>query len=307
MAHKLWTEKYRPNRIADYLFHDDIQKAAITKMIAEQSIPHLFLHGHQGTGKTTLARILIKEIEVDEMDVLEINASEENSVDIIRDKIKSFVVTSAMGPYKVVLLEEADYITPQGQAIMRNMMEQYSDCVRFILTGNYAHKIIPAIRSRCQEFYFKAPDKDDVTLFVAKILVAEKVKASVELLDKYVTHSYPDVRKIINNLQLNSPNGVLLDPQEGQQNQDYKFTLIDLIEKDKWEEARQLCCNNVSAEEWEELYSFLYTNLDKTPKFKNKQKWEEGIITIAEHLYKHTIVADREINAAAMFIKLGRI
>ncbi len=258
--HKLWVEKYRPQTVDEYIFHDNAQKTAVMKMIADKSIPHLLLSGVQGSGKTTLAQILINEMDVDETDVITINASDENSVDTIRDKIKSFITTFAMGEFKIVHLEEADYITPNGQGVMRRMMEEYSDTARFILTCNYENKIIPAVKSRCQQFRFKAGDKVDIAEYAAGILMAEKVKFDLDTLDKYIAIGYPDVRKIVNLLQQYTSDGVLSLPLSDKEAGDYKFKLLDFIERDKWLDARLLCCENVVAEEWEEVYRFLYEN-----------------------------------------------
>ncbi len=305
--HKLWVEKYRPQTVNEYIFHDNAQRNAVMKMIADKSIPHLLLSGVQGSGKTTLAQILINEMDVDETDVITINASDENSVDTIRDKIKSFITTFAMGEFKIVHLEEADYITPNGQGVMRRMMEEYSDTARFILTCNYENKIIPAVKSRCQQFRFKAGDKVDIAEYAADILISEKVKFDLDTLDKYIAIGYPDVRKIVNLLQQYTIDGQLTLPLSDKEAGDYKFKLLDFIERDKWLDARLLCCENVVAEEWEEVYRFLYENLNKAPKFQDKDKWEGGIVVIADHLYKHGIVADPEINAAAMFIRMTQL
>ena len=295
------------HKISEYIFHDKNQKLAVSKMIAERSIPHLLFSGVAGSGKTCLAQILINEIGVDEMDVLTLNASDENSVDVIRDKIKNFIITYSMGPFKVIHLSEADYISPQGQGIMRHMMEEYADAARFILTCNYENKIIPAIKSRCQHFRFKAADKDDIAEYIVGILASERVKFDLPLIDKYIAIGYPDIRKIVNLLQQNSSDGVLQQPLTSGETSDYKFKLIELLESDDWQEIRKLICENVVAEEWEDVYRFLYENLDKAPKFSVQNKWEEGIVVVADHLYKHTLVADPEINAAAMFIRLTQL
>lgn len=305
--HKLWVEKYRPTTIDDYIFHDDGMKNSFLRMIADKSIPHLLLSGVQGTGKTTIAQILISEMELEETDVLTINASDENSVDTIRDKIKGFVTTFAMGDFKIVHLEEADYITPAGQAVMRRLMEEYADEARFILTCNYENKIIPAIKSRTQQFRFRAGDKVDITEYAANILLSEKIKFDIDTLDKYVAIGYPDIRKIIGLLQQNCIDGQLTKPLSDKESGDYKFALLELIERDKWIDARQLCCENVVAEEWEEVYRFLFDNLSKSPKFQDRDKWEAAIVILADYLYKHGIVADPEINAAAMFIQLTNV
>lgn len=308
MKHKLWVEKYRPKTIDEYIFQDAHHRAAFTRMINDKSIPHLLLSGPAGSGKTTIAQILINEINIDRTDVLIINASDERGIDTFRDKIKGFAGTFPVGSFKIILLEEADNLTPDAQQAMRRFMEEYSDVVRFILTCNYEHKIIVPIKSRCQHFHFKACDKEDIAEYLVKILAAEKVKFDLHLLDKYIAFGYPDIRKIVNLLQQNSINNRLQPPQVEGNAGDYKFQLIDLIERDKWVDVRKLVCANVVAEEWESVYRFLYENINRAPKFENdKDKWEEAILIIAEHLYKHSLVADPEINAAAMFIKLGQI
>ncbi len=305
--HTLWVEKYRPKTLDDYIFHDEAHKASIVRMLADQTIPHLLFSGVQGSGKTALAKVIIESLGVDEMDILILNASDENSVDVMRDKIKNFVKTIAFGEFKVVLLDEADYITHSGQAILRNMMEQYSEEARFILTCNYENKIIPAIKSRCQQFRFSKGNKDQITEYVATILIKEKIKWDIDLVDKYVSTGYPDVRKIVNLIQQNSNDGVLSELHSEGNDGDYKFEILDLISEDNWTKIRKICCDNISSGEWEDLYRFLYDNLDKSTKFKDQTKWENGIITIAEYLFKHSSVADPELNAAAMFIQLQQI
>lgn len=308
LLHKLWVERYRPRSIEDYIFQEKSHKLAFLRMIADQSIPHLLLSGVQGTGKTTIAKILISEMPVDEIDILTINASDENSVDVIRDKIKNFILSYAMSAFKIIHLEEADYLTPNGQAVLRVLMEEYSDHARFILTCNYEHKIIPAIRSRCQQFRFKAANKDDIAENLVKILATEHVKFDLDLVDKYVSAYYPDIRAVINAMQQNVTDGVLEEPHTTSSGSgDYKFELINHLENDDWLGARKLVCTHVTAEEWEEVFRFLYENLDKCPRFNIAEKYESGIVIIADHLYKHGIVADPEINAAAMFIRLATV
>jgi replication factor C small subunit len=303
---KIWVEKYRPKNTNEYVFHDPTIKAAVEKMVADRNIPHLLFSGVQGSGKTTLSQILVNELDLEETDILVVNASDENSVDDMRVKIKNFITTFAMGEFKVVRLEEADYLSLNAQAVLRNMMEEYSDVARFILTCNYENKIIPALKSRCQQFRFKAGDKIDITEYVAKILMEEHVNFTIDTLDKFVSVGYPDVRKIVNMVQQHTSNNQLQYPTEDEAG-DYKFKLLDLIARDKWLDARLLCCENVVAEEWESVYRFLYENLDEAPKFQDTNKYEAGLVILADRLYKHGIVADPEINAAAMFIDLSRI
>lgn len=306
-THKLWVEKFRPKSLEEYVFHDAKQKKAFERFVEDQTIPHLLLSGVQGSGKTSITRILVNALDIEPSDLMVLNASDENSVDVMRDKIKGFVTTFAMGPFKIVQLEEADYISLNGQGILRHMMEEYSEQARFILTCNYENKIIPAVKSRCQQFRFKASDRDDITEYVAKILIAEKVAFDIELLDRYVTVGYPDIRKIVNLVQQNSHNGSLDELTSDSEAGDYKFQLLGLLENDNWSGARKIACENVAAEEWEEVYRFLYENLDRAPKFSDTDKWEAGMVVIAEHLYKHSICADPEINAASMFIQLSMI
>lgn len=305
--HALWVEKYRPTTLSQYVFQNEKHAAAFKRMIADKSIPQLLLSGIQGTGKTTIAKILISAMEIDEADVLEINASDERGIDVFRDKIKNFATSMALGRFKIVHLEEADALTPDAQKALKSFMEEVSDSVRFILTANHVNKIIPPIRSRCQEFYFKSADPVDITEAMATILVREGVKFDLESLDKYVAVGYPDVRKIINSLQQNTVNGELLSAETGGESGDWKIQLIDLVESDKWVDARKLVCASANAEEWEDVYKFMYENLSRSPKFGKKDKWEEAILIVAEHLYKHSLVADPEINAAAMFIRLGQL
>lgn len=303
----IWVEKYRPYYIDDYIFQDKSQRRLILQMIADENIPHLLLSGTQGSGKTTLARILVHELDLEPTDLLVINASDENSVDVMRDKIKAFITTFAMGSFKIVNLEEADYLSPNAQAVLRQMMEQFSNSCRFILTCNYENKIIPAIKSRCQQFHFKAFDRDNIIDRIESILAKERVSFERVDVEDYVAISYPDIRKAINLVQQYSVNGNLSKPSKVQEAGDYKFKLLDLLSTDDWLETRKLLCANVNAEEWEGVYRFLYENLNKSTKFSEPAKWEEGIVIISDHLYRHSLVADPEINAAAMFIRLAQI
>lgn len=305
--HKLWVEQYRPKSIDQYIFHDPQHKATVMRFIADQSIPHLLFSGVAGTGKTSLAQILIREMNVEDFDVKTINASDERGIDAFRDTIKSFAETAALGTFKIIHLEEADLLTPTAQAALKSFMEEVSDYVRFIFTCNNVNKIITPIRSRCQEFFFKAPDPNDIAEYLINILASERISFDLELLDKYIALGRPDVRKIVNMMQQNTIDGVLTAPATETQAGEYKFRLIELLESNKWNDARKLVCSDISSDDWENMYRFLYENLSRSPKFQNKDNWEEGILIIAEHLYKNSISADPEINAAACFIKLSQI
>ena len=178
---ELWVEKYRPKTVDGYVFRDDHQRKQINTWIKDKSIPHLLLSGAAGIGKTTLAKILIHEIGIEDYDVLEINASRTNSVEDVRDKITNFVQMIPFGPFKVVLLDEADYLSPNAQAALRGVMEEYHATSRFILTCNYPNRIIPAIHSRCQGFHVERTDQTEFTARVATILVEENVEFDLDI------------------------------------------------------------------------------------------------------------------------------
>ena len=304
----LWEHKYRPHTLDEYIFHDENQKTSITKMVEELSIPHLLLSGVQGSGKTSLALILIDILNVDPLDILLINGSDETGVDTTRDKVKSFISTYGVGEFKIVYIEEADRLSPHAQDSLKHMMDDSHNSVRFIFTCNHPNRIIPPIKSRTQEFKFQKHDVDDITEMMAGILIKEKIKFDLKLLDEYVRVAYPDVRKIINLLQQHSKSGVLLKLKDADGSGEYKIALLDYLQKDDWQGARQLLCAQVSeSDEWEEVYKFLYENLSQTKKFSSPNNWEAGILAIAEHLYKHALMSDPEINAAALFIRLGQI
>jgi replication factor C small subunit len=299
----LWTEKYRPKTIDDYVFRDAAQKAQVSAWVKDKVIPHLLFSGAPGTGKTTLAKVLINEVEVDEYDILEINASRENSVDTIRDKITGFVQTMPFGKFKVVLLDEADYISPNGQAALRGVMETYASTARFILTCNYPNKVIPALHSRCQGFHIEKLDKTEFTGRVATVLVTESVEFDLDTLDMYVNATYPDLRKCLNLLQMNSSAGVLTKPagDEGG-SADIMLEAVSLFKSGKYREARKRICENTRADEIDGMYRWMYDNLDLWGKTDEQQ--DQAILIIKQGLVNHTLCADPEINLAATLIEL---
>ena len=306
-AHALWVEKYRPSSTDQYIFHNPTHRDKIQEFIKTKTIPHLLFAGVQGSGKTTIARILIDAVGVDELDVLTINASDERGIDTFRDAVKSFASAMPMGEFKVIHLEEADRLTAHAQDALKSFMEDASEYVRFILTCNRIHMISGPLRSRCQEFILAPSSKDDVVEYAATVLMSEHVKFQLPVLDQFVDASYPDVRKIINALQQYTVGGVLQSYQTSSSTKEYKQQILDCIDAGNWVDARMLACSSVSADQWEDFYRFMYDMLSSTKKFKNRDAWEEGIITIAEHLYKHAMCSDPEINAASMLIKLSKI
>ena len=302
---ELWVEKYRPKTVDGYVFRDDHQRKQIATWIKDQSIPHLLLSGAAGIGKTTLAKILINEIGIEDYDVLEINASRTNSVDDVRDKITNFVQMIPFGPFKVVLLDEADYLSPNAQAALRGVMEEYSQTSRFILTCNYPNRIIPALHSRCQGFHVERTDQTEFTARVATILVEENIEFDLDTLDLYVKVAYPDLRKCIQLVQQNSTEGKLESPNKGDAGEaDWKFDMVELFKAGKIRDARILLCGKIRAEEIPDVYRWLYDNLEV---FGDEQKQENAIPIIKQGLVDHTLVMDPEINLAAVLIKLARM
>jgi len=301
----LWVEKYRPKTIDGYVFRDDHQRKQIATWVKDKSIPHLLLSGVAGIGKTTLAKILIHEIGIEDYDVLEINASRTNSVEDVRDKITNFVQMIPFGPFKVVLLDEADYLSPNAQAALRGVMEEYHSTARFILTCNYPNRIIPAIHSRCQGFHVERTDQTEYTARVATILVEENIEFDLDTLDLYVKVAYPDLRKCIQLVQQNSTEGKLESPNKGDAGgADWKFDMVDLFKAGKINEARKMLCGKLRAEEMEEVYRWLYDNLSI---FGEEQKQDSAILIIKQGLVDHTICVDSEVNLAATLVKLARL
>ena len=303
---ELWTEKYRPNTLDGYVFKDNGQKEQIEAWIKGQAIPHLLFSGAPGVGKTTLAKILINQLGVDQYDVLEINASRENSVDTIRDKITGFVQTQPFGDFKVVLLDEADYISPNGQAALRGVMETYHATARFILTCNYPNRIIPALHSRCQGFHIDRIDLTEFTARMATVLVTEEIEFDLDTLDTYVRSTYPDLRKCLNICQMNSTSGKLITPSgdEGG-SQDWKISAVDLFKAGKINDARKLMCASVRPEEMEDMFRWMYDNLELWSKDPHKQ--DQAIIIIRQGLVNVSFVADQEINLSATLAELCQL
>jgi replication factor C small subunit len=300
---ELWVEKYRPGTIDGYVFRDSHQKKQIETWIKDKSIPHLLLSGTAGIGKTTLAKILVNELEIQDCDILEINASRTNSVEDVRNKITNFVQMIPFSVFKVVLLDEADYLSPNAQAALRGVMEEYHSTARFILTCNYPNRIIPAIHSRCQGFHIERTDLTEFTARVATILVEENVEFDLDTLDDYVRVTYPDLRKCINFVQQNVRDGALISPDSGDEGAaDWKFEMVKLFKAGKITEARKMLCGKLRDDEMEEVYRWLYDNITI---FGSEARQDKAILIIKQGLVDHTTIADPEINLAATLIRLS--
>ncbi len=203
--HTLWVEKYRPSSLDTYIGNEHL-KSKVKVYLESGDLPHLLFYGRAGTGKTTLAKLLVKNIECD---YLYINASDENSVDTVRNKVRQFASTVGFKDLKIIILDECDYITPNAQAALRNLMETFSKHCRFILTCNYVERIIDPIQSRCQSFQVIPPSKSEVAKHLHNILVQENVIDTVEDIKILVDSSSPDIRRVINSAQRNGVNGNL--------------------------------------------------------------------------------------------------
>lgn len=303
---ELWVEKYRPKKLKDYVFRDEHQKAQVVTWVKDGSIPHLLFSGNAGIGKTTLAKVLLNELGIEEYDILEINASRTNSVEDVRDKITNFVQMIPFGPFKVVLLDEADYLSPNAQAALRGVMEEYHATSRFILTCNYPNRIIPALHSRCQGFHIEKVDQTEFTARVATILVEEGVDFDLDTLDTYVKVTYPDLRKCINMVQQNVVEQKLKSPDKADAGQsDWKVDMVQLFKVGDIQNARKLVCSSARPEEMEEIYRWLYDNLELFG--KDEETKDSALLIIKQGLVDHGLIADPEINLAATLIKLARL
>jgi len=295
----LWVEKYRPTTLDTYIGNEHL-KSKVSIYLESGDLPHLLLYGKAGTGKTTLAKLLVNNIECD---YLYINASDENNVDTVRTKVKNFASTVGFKDMKVIILDECDYITPNAQAALRNLMETFSKHCRFILTCNYVERIIDPIQSRCQSFQIIPPSKTEVAKHLHSILIQENIMDSPEDIKVLVESGYPDIRRVINSAQRNVVKGRLkLDTSSIIQN-DYKLKLLKILEtqnkKNAFNEIRQLLADN-KITDYADLFRLLYDEVDSY----GKGHLAECILIIARYELSDSQVVDKEINVMAMIIEL---
>ena len=295
----LWVEKYRPETLDTYIGNDHL-KSKVEVYLESGDLPHLLLYGKAGTGKTTLAKLLVNNIECD---YLYINASDENNVDTVRTKVKNFASTIGFKDMKIIILDECDYITPNAQAALRNLMETFSKHCRFILTCNFVERIIDPIQSRCQSFQIIPPSKTEVAKHLHSILIKENVMDNIEDIKVLVDSGYPDIRRVINSAQRNVVKGKLkLDTSSIIQN-DYKLKLLKILEtqnkKNAFKDVRQLLADN-KITDFADLFRLLYDEVDNW----GKGHVAECILIIARYELSDSQVVDKEINAMAMLIEL---
>ena len=304
---ELWVEKYRPGTMADYVFTDATLKQQVETWVREKSIPHLLLSGSPGTGKTTLAKMLIAELDIDEYDVMFSNGSKEGRKIEWVDKLINFCQTMPFGRFKIVLIDEADFLNPNSvQPALRSLMEDYSETVRFIMTCNYPNKILPALHSRCQGFHIDKTDQTEFTARAATVLVSENVEFDLDTLDSYVKATYPDLRKCLQLLQANSTTGGLIKPGENDAGvKDWKLDSVAMFKAGKTREARTLICSQATVEDMDGMFRWMYDNLELWSQDPEKQ--DQAITIIRNGLASVPLVADQEINVSATLVELCQL
>ena len=303
IKHSLWVEKYRPTTMETYIGNEHL-KSKVSIYLDSGDLPHLLLYGRAGTGKTTLAKLLVNNIDCD---YLYINASDENSVEVVRDKVKNFASTLGFQEMKIIILDECDYITPNAQAALRNLMETFSKHCRFILTCNYVERIIDPIQSRCQSFQIIPPDRKQVAQHLSNILDNENVKCELDNIVTIVHGGYPDIRRVINGAQRQVVNNELVIDKNTIIQNDYKLQVLEILEKqdkkNSFKNIRQLLADS-KVTDFSDLFRLLFDTVDDW----GKGHIAECILILSKYQQSDAIVVDKEINIMAMFVEIiGKI
>jgi len=306
----LWVEQYRPSSLDGYVFKNEDVQAQVEQWLKDGYTPgHMLFSGPQGTGKTTLAKLLLKEFGIPGGDILEINGSNEGrKIEVLRDKLEGFSLSYSLGGgLRYVLLDEADYLNPHSvQPALRNLMEKCADSCRYILTCNYPHKIIPPLHSRVQQIQFEKLDNTEFTTRSIEVLMNENIDFDPELISKYVDMTYPDLRKCINLLQQNSVTGKLTDPDSSTGGDlDFLVESMDLFAKGKIIEARKIICSQAREDDYPAIYKFLYENVDVW--FDDATLQDDVYIFLAKYLHQNGTSDDREINLAGCLSAIGKL
>lgn len=301
---KPWVEATRPQIVEQVIFSDDRTAKIFAKFVAEQQFPNLLIHGPRGTGKTSVSYALCRSCNIDEMDILKINCSDEK-IDALRDKVKGFAMTMPIGDIKVVRLEEIDYLSQDGQALLRSLMEEVSGTCRFIATCNYLNKVLPPLQDRFHIHNFGGPDAGQMAIRAAEILDKYEIDFSIEDLDAVIAAAYPSMRRVVQVLEGHSSTGTLVLAGADEGGSDWKLGLLPLLEKGDFMGARKLVCGSATREEIQDIFRFIYDNLHKIKSLKGKE--DQAVVKIAEYQVYHGQVADVEINIAALFIELGSL
>jgi len=296
----LWVEKYRPRKLTEYVGNEHL-KQKVSDYLQSGDVPHLLFFGKAGTGKTTLAKLIVNSINCD---YIIINASDENNVDTVRNKVKGFASTIGFKDMKVIILDEFDYMTPNAQAILRNLMETFSKHCRFILTCNYVEKVIDPIQSRCQTFQIVPPTKKDVAVQISQILGKEGIGFEPKDLVPIIDSSYPDIRKIINTCQLNSTKGKLKLDTTSVIDSDIKSKVVEILKgsdakPNKWKNIRQAVAD-ARIQDFTELYTFLYEKVDDY----GSGNTSNIILILSESQHKDALVVDKEITFMSCIIQI---
>jgi len=295
--HSLLVEKYRPAVLENYVGNDNI-KAIISKYIDQNDIQNFIFYGPAGTGKTTLAKLIVKNLNCD---YVYINASDERGIETIRDKVSSFASVASFKPLKVVILDEADFLTIQAQASLRNIIETFSRTTRFIMTCNYVERIIDPLQSRCQVLKVVPPSKKEVARHLSWIMEEEKITFNLKNLGAVVNQFYPDLRKCINTIQANTVDTNLVLDKSVLFSSNYIDEVISELSKTKpnFKNIRQIIAD-ANVDDFEELFKTLY--LRASEYLPNK----EGTVAILvnDHQYKANFRIDKEINTMSLINNL---